>query len=119
MSDSGRQIGDCRHNRDQETCWECWRAEAGIFRERADKLQAFKDWTHGFLDAHGVPHHPPGTHGAAGCRIGDRMDWLMERHRQLQQYASYCRCCAQSGEHDPIDFDAFLAKSANEDTTHA
>jgi hypothetical protein len=43
-----------------------------------DKLQAFKDWCHAYLDAVGVPHHPPGTHGAAGCRIGDRMDWLMD-----------------------------------------
>jgi hypothetical protein len=42
-----------------------------------DKLQRFKDWTHAYLDRHGVPHHPPGTHGAEGCRIGDRMDWLM------------------------------------------
>lgn len=47
-----------------------------------DKLQAFKNWTHQFLDAHGVPHHPPGTHGAEGCRIGDRMDWLMEQLRR-------------------------------------
>jgi hypothetical protein len=42
-----------------------------------DKLQAYKAWTHSYLDQHGVPHHPPGTHGAEGCRIGDRMDWLM------------------------------------------
>lgn len=42
-----------------------------------DKLQAFKTWVHDYLDTHGVPHHPPGTHGAEGCRIGDRMDWLM------------------------------------------
>lgn len=46
-------------------------------RQERDKLQAFKDWVHNYLDRHGVPHHPPGTHGAAGCRIGDRMDWLM------------------------------------------
>ena len=44
-----------------------------------DKLQAFKDWVHKYLDDHGVPHHPPGSHGAEGCRIGDRMDWLMAR----------------------------------------
>jgi hypothetical protein len=44
-----------------------------------DKLQAFKDWVHNYLDTHGVPHHPPGPHGAEGCRIGDRMDWLMSR----------------------------------------
>jgi hypothetical protein len=43
-----------------------------------DKLQAFKDWVHAYLDSHGVPHHPPGAHGAHGCRIGDRMDWWVE-----------------------------------------
>jgi hypothetical protein len=41
-----------------------------------DKLQKFKNWVHDYLDKHGVPHHPPGVHGAEGCRIGDRMDWL-------------------------------------------
>lgn len=51
----------------------------GSDAERAAKLQKFKDWVHNYLDAHGVPHHPPGSHGAAGCRIGDRMDWLMAR----------------------------------------
>jgi hypothetical protein len=47
-------------------------------RTQVAKLQAFKDWVHGYLDAQGVPHHPPGTHGAEGCRIGDRMDWVFE-----------------------------------------
>lgn len=53
-----------------------------------DKLQAFKTWVHAYLDAHGVPHHPPGTHGAEGCRIGDRMDWLMERLRTAESRAA-------------------------------
>ncbi len=44
----------------------------------AKERQAFKDWVHAYLDAHGVPHHPPGTHGAEGCRIGDRLDWLIK-----------------------------------------
>jgi hypothetical protein len=48
------------------------------------KLQRFKDWVHAYLDAQGVPHHPPGTHGAEGCRIGDRMDWLMDRLRKAE-----------------------------------
>lgn len=39
--------------------------------------ERFKAWVHDYLDTHAVPHHPPGTHGASGCRIGDRMDWLM------------------------------------------
>lgn len=55
-----------------------------------DKLQAFKDWVHAYLDSHDVPHHPPGTHGAAGCRIGDRMDWLMaERDALVSRVAQY------------------------------
>ena len=48
-------------------------------RIERDKLAAFKKWTHDFLDTYGVPHHPPGTHGEHGCRIGDRMDWVMEQ----------------------------------------
>lgn len=44
-----------------------------------DKLAAFKKWVHDYLDSHSVPHHPEGTHGATGCRIGDRMDWLMKQ----------------------------------------
>jgi hypothetical protein len=49
-----------------------------------DHLQAFKDWCHSYLDAHGVPHHPPGSHGTEGCRIGDRMDWLVARLRAAE-----------------------------------
>jgi hypothetical protein len=52
--------------------------------EQIAKLQRFKDWVHAYLDAQGVPHHPPGTHGAEGCRIGDRMDWLMDRLRKAE-----------------------------------
>ncbi len=58
------------------TCREMTHGLAAMRAER-DKLQAFKSWVHTYLDSHDVPHHPPGTHGAAGCRIGDRMDWLM------------------------------------------
>jgi hypothetical protein len=54
-------------------------AEIVGLREKVAKLQAFKDWVHKYLDDHGAPHHPPGPHGAEGCRIGDRMDWLMAR----------------------------------------
>ena len=50
---------------------------------RLAKLQAFKDWAHAYLDRHGVPHHPAGPHGAEGCRIGDRMDWLMAQRDEL------------------------------------
>lgn len=53
-------------------------------RER-DALQRFKDWVHAYLDSKGVPNHPPGTHGAAGCRIGDRMDWVMKQQELHSQ----------------------------------
>ncbi len=49
-----------------------------------NRLQAFKDWMHRYLDAHDIPHHPLGIHGAAGCRIGDRMDYLMVRLRAAE-----------------------------------
>lgn len=47
--------------------------------DAADKLQRFKDWVHAYLDAKGIPHHPLGTHGAEGCRIGDRMDYVFAK----------------------------------------
>lgn len=50
-----------------------------LAEENVAKLQAFKDWVHSYLDTKGVPHHPHGPHGAEGCRIGDRMDWLMDQ----------------------------------------
>lgn len=43
------------------------------------RLQAFKDWVHAYLDAKGVPKEfPDGQHTREGCRIGDRLDWLVE-----------------------------------------
>lgn len=51
--------------------------------KRIAELEAFKAWVHQYLDEHKVPHHPPGVHGASGCRIGDRMDWLMQKLAQL------------------------------------
>jgi hypothetical protein len=66
---------------------ELWKAAeevvVGLTEER-DKLQAFKNWVHAYLDGKGVPHHPPGTHGAAGCRIGDRMDWVWAERDRLR-----------------------------------
>jgi hypothetical protein len=47
--------------------------------DERDKLQAFKAWVHTYLDAKGIPHHPPGPHGAEGCRIGDRMDYVFAK----------------------------------------
>jgi hypothetical protein len=50
-----------------------------IVAER-DKLQAFKNWIHDYLDAQGVPRDPdPEGNARHGCRIGGRMSWLVSR----------------------------------------
>jgi hypothetical protein len=36
---------------------------------------------------------------------------LEKKLTQWMQYAAYCRSCAKSGDHDPHDFEAFLARS--------
>ncbi len=50
---------------------------------QATKLQTFKDWVHAYLDAQGVPKEfPDGPHSREGCRVGDRMDWLVTRLKE-------------------------------------
>jgi hypothetical protein len=45
-----------------------------------EEFAAFKDYTHGRLDEAGVPKDfPGGKHSKDGCRIGDRLDWLVSR----------------------------------------
>lgn len=44
-----------------------------------DKLQRFKDYVHARLDAAGVPVDPESSYKAEGCRIGGRLDWVLER----------------------------------------
>lgn len=41
MSDSGRTIGSCRHNREPDECWECWKAEAERMCECHRELRPF------------------------------------------------------------------------------
>lgn len=42
----------------------------------------------------------------------ERIALLELRLAQFMQYAAYCNCCAKSGEHDPIDFDTFVAQNS-------
>ena len=42
-----------------------------------EKLQRFKNYVHSRLDAAGVPKEPNGHHSAEGCRIGDRLDIVL------------------------------------------
>lgn len=52
--------------------------------EERRKLAAFKAWVHSYLDSHGVPTDPGGTHSAEGCRIGDRMDLVFGELESLR-----------------------------------
>jgi hypothetical protein len=79
QDDAGERFQQAKYIKALEEQLHRLQDERNALLARAEKAEAFKSWTHQYLDAHGVPHHPPGTHGAAGCRIGDRMDWLMAK----------------------------------------
>jgi hypothetical protein len=67
-----------------------------VYRRNAENLAAvaladvqlqteahFKRYVHDRLDKAGVPEHfPGGKHTAEGCRIGDRLDWLLDREER-------------------------------------
>lgn len=52
--------------------------------ERAEKLQAFKDFVHKRLDEMGIEKNPNGKHSAEGCRVGDRLDLIVEHMSYLK-----------------------------------
>lgn len=68
------------------------------------RVQAFKIWVHQYLDNHGVPAHPPGIHGAAGCRIGDRLDWLMNKLKEAERRVSELVCDARKYVFDYMEW---------------
>lgn len=43
-----------------------------------EKLSAFKAFVHEFLDRNGVPTDPPGTMREEGCRVGQRLKYLVD-----------------------------------------
>jgi hypothetical protein len=76
-------------------------AAADIDGQRA-KLQAFKDWVHDYLDAQGVPtNFPDGPHTKEGCRVGDRLDWLVEQLRVAQKQVAELEMVAEVPETSP------------------
>lgn len=65
-----------------------------VIAER-DHLARFKQFVHTYLDGKNIPHHPPGIHGAEGCRIGDRMDFVFAEIERLR--------AAKGGDPDEVD----------------
>jgi len=53
-------------------------------RERVAALQAFKDYVHKRLDDAGIPTDPPSEHRDAGCRIGGRLDVVLDQLAKIQ-----------------------------------
>lgn len=45
--------------------------------DRIERLEQFKAYVHGRLDAAGVPADPESPHKAEGCRIGGRLDLVL------------------------------------------
>ena len=54
-------------------------------KDRVAKLQAFKDYVHQRLDEAGIEKEPEGEHSKAGCRIGDRLDIVLNQVNQLNE----------------------------------
>ncbi len=78
------ELGEARRQlADFEQGWEDVILDLKATVAERGHLQAFKDFVHVYLDQHGVPHHPPGPHGTEGCRIGDRLRWLMAERDAL------------------------------------
>jgi len=61
------------------------RASLSEERQRADKLQAFKDYVHKRLDDAGIDKDPESEHKAAGCRIGGRLDIVLSERRRNEE----------------------------------
>jgi len=55
-----------------------------LARER-DALLKFKSYVHGVLDSAGVPVDPPGAHRDAGCRVGQRLEFLLAKLKEAKQ----------------------------------
>lgn len=71
-----------------------WEDEKAALLAERDHLAKFKAYVHKRLDDADVPHHPPGPHGAEGCRIGDRLDWVaaaLAREKGLAETLEYIR----------------------------
>lgn len=61
------------------------KARLDIIISGLKSAEAFKRYVHDRLDAAGIPTHPGGPHSKEGCRVGDRLDILVEARDRAQQ----------------------------------
>lgn len=81
------------------------------------KLVAFKSYVHQRLDEAGVPVDPPSPHREAGCRIGGRLDVVLNENAKLREALKElmrfaCRPCDDGPHDDGFDHAKTLAHAA-------
>jgi len=61
--------------------------ERGLEKD-IEKLQAFKDYVHKRLDDAGIEKDPESEHKAKGCRIGGRLDIVLNNFKDISDFKS-------------------------------
>jgi len=84
-----------------------------------ERVRAFKAYVHQRLDAAGIATHPEGSHSAAGCRIGDRLDIIVRDAERWNKFKEHCEHHDDGGylwdafgENNPSEWDFLI------DSTH-
>lgn len=86
-----------------------------------NKLQAFKDYVHKRLDDARIEKYPNGEHSKAGCRIGDRLDILINKNinsnwerlklqKQIDSLTSQLSLYKESMEQHSINYSIYWDK---------
>ena len=84
MSDTPRTDAVRRHVKECVSPGDLWDAlekmteTARALEREAAALAQFKEFVHAYLTRRGVPVDPPGEHRDAGCRIGQRLQYLCD-----------------------------------------
>lgn len=76
-----------------------------FMQDAIDALQKFKDFTHDTLDTMDIPHDPPGPHKDAGCRIGQRLEWIKVERTNLRKAITEIVGAALPDPNDERDID--------------
>lgn len=71
------------YTQDSIAAGRCVRCRLADALAKIEKLETFKKYVHDRLDAAGVPVDPDGPHKAEGCRVGGRLDLVLEAWANL------------------------------------